>query len=532
MNHAATCLAGVACAIFVLACGDSGGGRRGGPPVTGSKDGSTSTDGTTTSTPTDAGFTGRDAMIRLDAQPSCAGNPNNCAEGQLVNAPPGCECLPGCRPGFTWNGTTCIRDDAGTVPDSGIADATATMDATPSMDATAPMDAAPSMDAQPIADSGGFADAFVAADGGGLADAQPPADAGAGADAGGGSDAATAIDAGFGIGLFEGDQCNPSFNDCRQRPGMVCEAVDQAMTDGTCMITCDATQNQVGTNINAACTGLGRACVDVFNLGLSNARCVSVVPPYGQYDDRNRLDFCEPSQTNIARVPPSATSPTGICVPLCTITPSPTTPVLLTCQGNLFNCDGSRGFQDGNMNQYGVCTTLVSRGEGCEAMRGRSCGPTDTCYFGLCRERLGTTCTSTTVCSGLGETCLEVAQTQGSVAFCHQPCALFNPSVCGTGRTCTVTATGTAPNQTVFGTCRAQSGLLGHGQGCADTFGFGANRYECIEGTECLPDATDGFQAAQCTALCDPANPGQVMCPVLTTCTSAAPPFDAVGICL
>ncbi len=490
--------------------------------------------------------TSNDASIPLDSgqqMGDCAANPSGCEAGRLVGAAPTCECLPGCRAGFFWTGTMCVptTSDAGHAGD----DASVSDDASARADATAGSDGAVGDTGQLGADVPELDDAAVGPldMGGSAGDASAGTDAGnTGTDAGiadsgtmVGLDAGGPADFGFGIGLGEGEQCDPAFNDCRQRPGLVCQAVNA--TQGICMAACDEAMNNPGTLDNAACTGQGRHCYDLFNLGASSARCINGVEPFAEYG-RTVLDVCAPGSQNTFRVPSSQGAPTGLCVPLCTVELSASAPRNVSCgDPRYMNCDErQRRFQDGQGNFFGVCTATVTRGAHCEQLKGSACETDDLCFFGRCRQIIGATCTSTTVCSQAGTECLQQGlQNGGSRALCHEPCTMLDSSTCSPGGACTVTSTGAQPNLSVLGTCRARTSSQAHGQTCADTIGAAVNQYDCDGASVCLPaNGATGpdWRQAQCRALCDPADPTRVMCPAASMCRSFNAPFAEYGVCL
>lgn len=62
---------------------------------------------------------GGDISSTRDAGPNPCAN-NNCAPFQQVGAPPACECLAACEPGYTWNAITMMCDSNNPTRDGGV----------------------------------------------------------------------------------------------------------------------------------------------------------------------------------------------------------------------------------------------------------------------------------------------------------------------------------------------------------------------------------------------------------------------------
>lgn len=493
-----------------------------------------------------------DAQVVLDSgmNPplSCDANPSACEPGRLIGAAPACECLPGCGAGYFWTGAMCVP-----IVDAGLVDATSGNDADGLPDGPVGFDGATTDDAAVAADvNTGTGGDVLMLDDASIGDAEAPPDGGPPPDGGGLLDGGAVVDTGlppgadagspgpdvgmgdlgFGIGLAEGDQCDPMFNDCRQRPGMVCHPVTP--TQGICLVVCDESQNTPGSLGNSTCTGLGRHCFDFYNLGPQDSRCLNSIDAYAEYGATN-LDICAYGTTNTFRVPAGMGTPNGLCVPLCTVELSATTPLNVACQDPaLASCDErGRRFQDGRGNFFGVCTATVTRGSHCEQLQGTSCDDPDRCFLGVCRQAIGATCTSTTICSDPTNVCVQQGlQNGGTIATCHQPCTLHTAAACGAGRACTVTSSGAVASPTVIGSCRAEQAQSPHGGPCSDVIGAAINQYTCADTTVCLPGPMTDWRQAQCRMLCDPGDPTRVMCPGTTNCTPFNAPFQTQGVCL
>lgn len=459
--------------------------------------------------------------------PDCSQNPNGCVPNQLRSAPPACTCLAGCEAGFNWTGSAC---EPVTPPDAG------TPDAGEPADSGAPVDAGEPTDGEP-------------------ADAAPadaaPADTGVGADAG------ELPDAGFGFGADEGDTCNPQADNCRQRPGLVCQNLtpeNPASTNGVCLARCDVANNT--PNGNPACTGVGQDCADVFELGGAEARCVNTVGPFEVLDDDTELAVCDPAPGNLVFIPsdPAFAGSPGVCWPLCLARASSTNPDLdpPTCdaQGPYTSCNDEIPLggdpADPTVNVYGICNSVGTRDAACGADRGVQCPGTDLCLFGLCRQTVGPTCAGAPACAGAGQVCAEIGP---GTAVCHQPCdQLSGTPACPTGQACDLYALNGQP----FQSCRLASGTLGQGGDCSDILGIGTNTAECGPGSTCLEvfwsqcaDDSNcpfgqfceggfcaGYGAAFCLSQCDPtADPDTCLAPATCEPLGTAP-FDAYGLCL
>lgn len=514
----------------VLALAACGGNER--PPLN-SFDASEKKDGGQTSgdsgtVPTDSGTGPADAG-------DCSQNPNSCGEGQLIGPPSACACLSGCEAGYQWTGTGCVRVDGGTLPDAAADDATTADDTGVADDASTTDDAAQPGDAS-LDDGALPADGAAPGDAGVPVDGAAPGDA-ALPDAPGPVDAAPLSDGGFnldvgprpdggGVGLFEGDVCDPQLTQCTAQPGMTCQVVDQTNNVGLCMKTCNQAANTGGGTRNPACNGIGPNCVDIFNLGAANSRCLNSIPPFGELN-QTVLDICDPTIANLFVV--DFFNNGGVCYPLCTVTPSPTNPVSVTCSGTFNTCitDPAEQFTDADNNVFGTCGTRVARGQNCASGRGRFCNTaTDICALGVCRREYGTTCTATTTC-GAGEACV-VAQTGGDpIAFCNQACDPLAPqNTCGNGRACSISVFSGQGG----GSCRALTGNTQAGGDCSDPLDFATHATDCAAGTLCVPNnSTDGYQSASCLSYCDPA---ASTCPATETCTALAAPLTAYGLCI
>ncbi|MFO0722880.1 MAG: hypothetical protein U1E65_03785 [Myxococcota bacterium] len=552
-------------ALLILSACDGGG-----TPTPAGRDATTAAKDATGGT--DTGNAGMDGA-EPDATENDAGavdcnatNPAGCEAGRLKGPPPTCMCLTGCENGYHWTGTACEADpmDA-SQPDAMDTDTGVVDDAGTGMDAMEPADTG-------VIDDAAVNDTGVAADTGvgptdtgvtfadGAVDAGSPTDAttnpdatanpdattvvdsgvaDAGRDAGTPRDGGSGPDAGFGIGLNEGDACNPAAaNNCLQVPGMICQSLDApANTQGICLKTCDTANNNVGGTTNPACNGIGANCVDFFGLGAANSFCLASVPAYGELG-ATVLDICDPAQTNLRIITRGAQHPRGdgpgACFPLCTVTPSGTNPVNLTCSGQFNHCSTDPGdrFQDADGNVFALCGTLVTRGQTCGTGRGLMCpqGGNDICAFGVCRQRFGATCTSTTNCTTSGEACAVAGQgAPGSIAFCSRSCNPLVTGGCPANQACTIANL----NGAAAGTCRARTGQVGEGGDCSDVLDFGTNADNCGDGLLCLP-VDDGsgnldFTVAGCFNFCDP-NVGT--CPTAgTTCGAFNAPFDSFGFC-
>lgn len=540
MKTTSTLLIGLCSAFALAACGDSGGENPGVDTGPSTKDsGFVTFDSGVVDTDTgvvgnDTGVVGNDTGV-VDTGvvlTNCDTNPNGCVPNQLRSAPPACTCLAGCEAGFNWNGSSCVADqpaDAGTDPDAGT-----------------PADGGP-------VDTGVDPDAGTPADGGpndtGVVDTGTP-DAGA-------PDVGNQPDAGFGFGANEGEACNPQADNCRQRPGLVCQNTDPAnpgSTTGLCLATCDVAAN-TPNGTNPLCTGIGQDCADAFDLGPQNGRCVNTIGAFEVLDGTVDLSVCDPAPGNLFFVPSDgnfAGSP-GVCWPLCLVRASSTNPdpnpPTCNAQSAFTSCNDEiqlgGDIADPTLNIYGICNSVSTRNGACGADLGQQCPGTDLCLFNVCRESLGTTCTGAPACATAGQTCLQL----GTNAICHQPCGYNtgNPA-CPNGQACDLYSNAGVPLES----CRLASGTLGAEADCSDILGIGTNSTNCGPGTVCieipstcttdndcpfgqfcdtLNGACTGYGAASCFAQCNPANP--TTCQLDETCTGydVVPPFSAYGLC-
>lgn len=539
---------GIFLALGLAACGDDGGTQPGidvGPGVKDSgfvtfDSGSPLAD---SGVPVDTGVVVTDTgVVDTGVITNCDQNPNGCVPNQLRSAAPACTCLAGCEPGYNWTGAACeanVPTDAGVDPDG-----------------AAPTDSGTPEDAGTPTDAGDV-------DGGTPADVGP-ADTGTpdtgtpdtGAPDTGVADVGNQPDAGFGFGANENEACNPQANDCRQRPGLVCQNTDPqnpGSTTGICLASCDVGANQPN-GTNAACTGVGLDCADAFDLGPTNGRCVNTVGAFEVLDGTIELGVCDPTPGNLFFVPSDgnfAGSP-GVCWPLCLARASSTNPDLdpPTCvaQGPYPSCNDEIAVggdpADPTSNVYGLCNAVSTRNGPCGADRGLQCPGTDLCLFNVCRESLGTTCTGAPACATAGQACVQLGQT----AVCHQPCGINTGTpACPSGQTCALFSVAGQPLES----CRLSSGALAANGDCSDVLGIGTNNTDCGPGTVCQeePSACNndgecpfgqfcnanicrGYGAASCLAYCNPTSP--TTCQAAETCTAydTVPPFDAYGLCL
>lgn len=540
MKNSITLAFGLVLALGHVACGDDGGNTPGVDTGPNTKDSGFVTfdsgvvDTDTGVGPTDTGVVETDSGVSADTgtPPNCDHNPNGCVTNQLRSAPPACTCLAGCEAGYNWTGTAC---ESTTPADAGSPDASEPTDTGTPADAGEDPDAAPA-DAAP-------------------ADATP-ADTGVVVDGGVPADAGDLPDAGFGFGADENEACNPQADDCRQRPGLVCQNLDPAnpnSTSGLCLATCDVGANT--QNGNPDCTGIGQDCADAFDLGPTNGRCVNTVGAFEALDDSIELAVCDPAPGNLFFIPSDESSQgsPGVCWPLCLTRASSTNPdtdpPVCNPQSAYTSCNDELQLggdpADPTLNLYGICNSVGARDGECGADRGVQCPGTDLCLFNVCRQTVGTTCTGAPACAGAGQACVELGQT----AVCHQPCGINTGTpACPNGQACDLYALNGQP----FESCRLASGNLGHGGDCSDILGIGTNTSECSPGAVCveMPNScsTDadcpwgqfcdgstctGFGSALCLAQCNPAtNPPTSTCQAPETCEAyGLAPFDVYGLC-
>jgi hypothetical protein len=464
---------------------------------------------------------------------NCDDNPKHCVDHQLRDVPPFCACIAACELGYNWTGSIC---DPSGLPDGGES----SFDSGGADDAALDADASPVIDAAPAPDSGanGDASANVGRDGATAAD--------------GGSftgDSGAVADAAPGIGVHEDLACNASANNCEN--GDVCQLTGGSASTGICLRACNMAQNGPGYH-NPACTGVGKDCVDIFGFGPSNGRCMNVFGPY-QDPGETPLAVCDPAIANLFAVSGPNPNTNGLCIPLCTVTRSPTNPLDLTCSGRFDNCNTrSNQFTDSDGNFFAPCSIEVARGAVCGDDRGASCATgTDVCAEGLCRESIGATCTATTSCAAPDESCYQVTTDPsglgGTRAFCARSCDPLMTGQCSQGQACTEIDDSLGVG---VGLCRARTGTVAAGGGCTDVLDDGANATVCGEGTQCLPAVssyrlecfalspipeacidptpTDNWtDIARCRRLCSPLAP---QCSAQTTCTPLPGDF-LTGVC-
>ena len=229
------------------------------------------------------------------------------------------------------------------------------------------------------------------------------------------------------------------------------------------------------------------------------------------------------------------------CLPLCTLRPSMTNPRNFTCGATPGRavCGTQTVYTDGSGNAFSTCTSTSGLGGPCERFAGYSCGDSaHHCAFGLCTERLGATCTATTVCSRPGHRCVanRIAAAGGgttNVALCFGSCELAGAGSCGADAACHLTlVTDSQGTQTATSACRWRSGNLGQHSDSSDAIGLGHNEYACADGLRCTPSLANSYEQAWCTAYCDPMNPGMTPCPApAVQCNPFSSPAQAFGYC-
>jgi len=473
---------------------------------------------------------------------TCDMNPAACEPGRLKGSAPACMCLGGCEANYMWNGTTCIAlgfpdaaaaDDAAATADDAAAtadDAAATADdaaATADDAAVNPTDDAAVANPDAAAVVNADATVVVNADAG-----TPPAGDAAVVVGDAGTpnrDAAVVVadgggprpDGGFTpSGDFEADPCNPSIaNTCLQEPGMICQSVSATdPTLGRCLKTCNIAQNVPGGSGNAACIGLGPNCLDI-GLLPAGGRCLNAV---GAYEELVQiLDVCDTTIPNLFNIG-------GACWPLCTVTPSPTDPINVSCSGGWGTCINEVAFNAGD-NVLAACGERVTRSSTCADGRGSYCAAnTDLCVNGVCHQTAGTTCTGAPACTVAGEVCTTAGTP--AIAFCHRPCGLFQSGACLANQTCELTSFGGAPQ----GSCRAIAGAALAGDDCSDVLAQGTRANDCAAGTTCIPfggAAQDDFTQASCLQFCSNTNATAPLCNGAQTCNDFGAPFNDFGIC-
>ncbi len=310
-------------------------------------------------------------------------------------------------------------------------------------------------------------------------------------------------------GVTELDLCDPDNFNCCGGPDVVCEPIlsptdPNDLQDGICLRSCNTGANTGANGLsNPLCTGGATDCVDYFEHGATNARCLNVIPSFGDRDRTEDVQVCDPRVTNMFIIPGDSAAGTGRCMPLCTVQPSTTNPTNYTCAAPHEVCTGVQFIQDGDSNVYGPCAHVVARNQPCDELNGTTCAADDVCLAGFCRQRLGTTCTAAPACATAGQACIELGAAPDTVAFCHQPCTLLQSGDCGATGACTVIADARNP-ATALGTCRFRNGIVADGGDCSDIIGVGSNTSVCDDGLMCLETVTaNDFTQASCFQLCD-----------------------------